>query len=274
MWRIGLMIAVCLGLWGGEAHAVKKMKTPWSFWYTGKWEKARFEHKLLDDVLRAYVKGGGVDYRGLAGSRGKLDEYLFRVSRTKASEIQGKKARFAFWINVYNALTLRAVLDHRSSSPNPSSFSVLNVKGGFWKGYSYEVGGRYLTLDHIEHQIMRPKFIDPRLHFAIVCASKGCPDLQARAFTSENLERMLDQGVRLYLAHPRGFQMDRATKTVKISKLFEWFKGDFEKGGYNGVLDFIGRHLHDRQKKVFLQTHQKDIKIAYLPYSWALNMRW
>lgn len=275
MWKIGLMIAVVLGLWSGEARAVEKMKTPWSFWYTGKWEKARFDHKLLDDVLRAHVKGGGVDYRGLArSSRGKLDEYLFRVSRTKASEIQGKKARFAFWINVYNALTLRAVLDRLPSSLSKQrAFSVMNVKGGFWKGYSYEVGGRYLTLDQIEHQILRPTFIDPRLHFAVVCASKGCPDLQARAFTAERLERMLDRGVRRYLADPRGFQLDRATKTVKISKLFEWFKGDFEKGGYKGVLDFVGRHLQKGQGKVFLQTHRAGIKIAYLPYSWALNVR-
>ncbi len=269
------MIAVCAGLWSGEVYAVEKVKTPWSFWFSGKWEKARFDHRLLDEVLQAHVKGRSVDYRGLAhSSRQKLDEYLFRVSRTKASEIQGNKARFAYWINVYNALTLRAVLDRLPSSlAQQRAFSVLNVKGGFWKGYSYEVGGRYLTLDQIEHQILRPKYIDPRLHFAIVCASKGCPELQARAFTAERLEGMLDKGVRRYLAHTRGFQLDRASKTVKISKLFEWFKGDFEKGGYKGVLDFIGRHLQKGHGKTFIEAHGAEVKIAYLPYSWALNLR-
>lgn len=272
LWLVG---ALCLSLCVGEAWAAQKMKTPWSFWYSGSFDRANFSHALLDGVLKKHVRGGGVNYQALSKqSRGKLDEYLFRIARTKASQIVGKKARFAYWINVYNALTLRAVLDRLPSSlAAQKNFSVLKVKGGFWKGFSYEVGGRFLTLDHIEHQILRPKYVDPRLHFAIVCASKGCPDLQGRAFTAAKLDRMLDDGVRRYLAHRRAFRLDRANKTIKISKIFEWFKGDFSKNGYKGVLDFITRHLGDKDAAKFLKEHQGSIKIAYLPYSWKLNLR-
>lgn len=257
-----------------SSWAATQVKTPTSPEFAKTWNKKNFSHDLLNKVLKAHVNNvGRVDYTALRlRSLPKLYEYLYRLSKTKVKQIVGKDAQFAYWINAYNAVTLKAVLDRLPTSlARQKAFQVTDVKG-FWKEYTYEVDGRWLSLDDIEHKILRVEFPDPRLHFAIVCASEGCPDLQPSAFHGSVLDSQLTHVTKKYLASPRAFQLDRASRVIRVSQLFNWFKGDFQKNSSKSELAFLARFLATEEKN-FLMKNRTKIKIEYLPYSWKLNVR-
>lgn len=268
------LVAGILGLSTLPALAAR-VPTPTSPDFATTWDRENFNHGLLNGLLRSHVdRVGRVDYNGLRrSSLSKLYEYLYRLSKTKVKRLSSRNARFAYWINAYNAITLKAVLDRLPSDrAGQRAFQVTKVKG-FWKEYLYEVDGRWLSLDDIEHKILRVEYPDPRLHFAIVCASEGCPDLEPRAYLPQILDRQLQEATSKYLASPRAFQIDRARRIVRISQLFNWFKGDFQKAPYHHELSFIAAFLKNPDDQVFLRQNKSSLKIEYLPYSWKLNLR-
>jgi len=208
-------------------------------------------------LLKAHVKNGRVDYKAIAAEdRAKLDRYLDAVA--KASLPKAKHARLAFYIDAYNALVIRSVID------NGRPRSVLDVKGFFDKK-THTVAGQTVTLDSLEKKHLNPFAKDPRTHFVLVCAAVGCPILEGTPFTGSTLEARLDAATRRYLTSPTGAQVSEGT--LRLSKIFDWYKGDF--GGPDGVVKFVLRHLPADQAK----RAGDSPKVEFIDYNWTLNQQ-
>ena len=208
-------------------------------------------------VLKTRVRNGLVDYKGLKDADlEKLDAFLEYIAKAK---VPGKRSeKIAFYINAYNALVLRAVV----TEGRPRS--VLDVKG-FFKTEKHQVAGRTVSLDALEKKILNPFAKDPRLHFVLVCAAVGCPILESTPYHARDLESRLDAATRRYLGSNRGATTDG--KSVKVSKLFDWYKTDF--GGEEGVKQFLTRYLPAKVKAVY----QKAPALGYIDYNWSLNQQ-
>jgi hypothetical protein len=195
-------------------------------------------------------------------ARGLLNNYLKTLESTAVSSFSRAQQR-AFWINLYNASTVNLILEHYPlESITKISFSFFSF--GPWDEELLTVEGEKLSLNDIEHRILRPIWRDPRIHYALNCASLGCPNLLPQAFTELNTESLLEQGARDYINHPRGAEM-QGEKLI-LSKIYEWYQADF---GANeaGVL----LHLQQYSTKERLKSWPTDeLEIEY-QYDWRLN---
>ena len=194
--------------------------------------------------------------------RGLLNNYLKKLESTAVSSFSRPQQR-AFWINLYNASTVNLILEHYPlESITKISFSFFSF--GPWDEELLTVEGEELSLNDIEHRILRPIWRDPRIHYALNCASLGCPNLLPQAFTEHNTESLLEQGAHDYINHPRGAEM-QGEKLI-LSKIYEWYQADF---GANeaGVL----LHLQQYSTKERLKSWPTDeLEIEY-QYDWRLN---
>lgn len=196
--------------------------------------------------------------------RAALGAYLDLLARVDPRTLT-RDAQFAYWVNLYNALTVRVVLDHYpvasimdiKLTPGPLSF-------GPWRAKLVEIAGVGLSLDDIEHRILRPIWRDPRIHYVVNCASLGCPDLPATPLDPNDLERALDEAARTYVAHPRGLAFDG--DRLVLSKIYSWFREDFD-GDEAGVRDHLARYA-DRAVAARIAAARG---IAGYRYDWALN---
>lgn len=177
--------------------------------------------------------------------------------------------RLAFWINVYNAVTVELVLEHYPLD------SIKDIDGGGllgspWKLERVTIGGRALTLDQIEHDIIRGEFDDPRIHFAVNCASVGCPPLAARAYVGDRLDEQLDAATRRAVDDPTWVDLSGCTGSygdgvIHLTKIFEWYRDDF--GGEDGVRAFLARHRPDDA----LRLRNTNCALRSMDYDWTLN---
>jgi len=227
---------------------------------------AGFDHFIFDQVLKTYVNNQGrIDYNGIAGDQSfKIYMQTLKSAQTDAMSRNGQ---LAFWINAYNAVTIDKVIKWKPKKSVRETF-VPGVWTGtkFFTTREHTVAGKRLSQDDIEHDILRKQLKEPRIHFAIICASSGCPLLPRSAYSEENVQTMLEEETRKYINSERGTQIDSAENTLYLSKLFDWFRGDFEyKSG--SVQNFIKPYLGE-QARAFVE---KNPKIKYLPYDWALN---
>ena len=246
-------------------------------------------HKDWDRVLKKHVLGSNVDYASLAKDTQLLDRYLTQLDAVPRAVVDAwtRDKQLAFWINAYNAFTLRVILDYYPIKTWTFKGlvvpwnSIIQIPG-VWKKIKWEVAGQSLTLDHIEHGLIRPTFNEPRIHFAIVCASIGCPSLRAEAITFDKLEDQLEGQTRTYLSNTsKGVLLDYENGRVCVSKLFKWFNEDFDVEAPSGfqlknqtkkernALNFIARYLKDPRAWKFLQSPDTDFD--YLSYDWSLN---
>lgn len=228
------------------------------------------DHGVWDRLLSAYVKPGadGVsrfDYEGLkARDRAALDGYIAALAATPVSALN-RAEQFAYWINFYNALTIQVVVDHypvdsiRDIDISPGLFS-----SGPWGRKLVTVEGETLSLDDIEHRILRPIWRDPRIHYGVNCASIGCPNLIASAYTAGNIDGLLTQNARAYVNHPRGAAVEDGLLTV--SKIYSWFDEDFG-GSEAGVI----AHLREYAGPELLVQLRGIEDVAGYEYDWALN---
>jgi hypothetical protein len=208
---------------------------------------------------------GLVDYNSIASDRG-FSEYMQSLQTAKVEEFS-RDGQLAFWINAYNAVTIDKVIKTKPKKSVRETF-VPGVWTGtkFFTSREHIVAGETLSQDDIEHEILRKQFKEPRIHFAIICASMGCPPLPRIAYTEENVQARLEEETRKYVNSPRGTRIDRAENTLFLSKLFDWFATDFiEKSG--SVSAFMRPYLND-EVRTFLE---RDPMISYLDYNWALN---
>jgi len=227
---------------------------------------AGFDHSKFDRILKAHVdEQGRVDYNGIAED--PMFETYMQSLETADVDSMSQDGQLAFWINAYNAVTIDKVIKWKPEKSVRETFIPgVWTSTKFFTTREHTVAGRQLSQDDIEHEILRKQFQDPRIHFAIVCASSGCPPLPPFAYTEDNVQEKLDQETRKYLASDRGLRIDRAENTLYLSKIFDWFGGDFvAKSG--SVIDFIKPYLSDKAR-VFLERNPK---IADLEYDWSLN---
>jgi hypothetical protein len=227
-----------------------------------------FDHSYFDQALKAYVDDKGlIDYNGIA-EEPRFHKYMQTLQTAKVESLS-KDGQLAFWVNAYNAVTIDKVIKWKpKKSVRETFFPGVWTSTEFYTTREHTVAGKLVSPDDIEHDILRKRFNDPRIHFAIVCASSGCPPQPMFAYTEENVQAMLEEETRNYLNSQRGMRIDSAAQTLYLSKIFDWFADDFIKHS-GSVLEFI-KSYHSPEVLLFLKRNPK---ISYLDYSWALNAR-
>ncbi len=232
----------------------------------------QIDHTSWDTVLAAIVLPGPdgvarVDYAALAEDSklsGLLDSYLNALQTTEVSTLTRDEQK-TFWINLYNALTVQVVRDHHPvDSIKDIDISPGLFSSGPWGAEIAEIEGEALTLDDIEHRILRPLWGDERVHYALNCASIGCPDLRAQAWRVESLDEALNEAARIYVNHPRGVSVDG--DDLVVSSIYDWFEDDFG-GGEEGVL----RHLRKYASPEHATAIAGAANIRDHRYDWDLN---
>lgn len=243
-----------------------------------------FDHQFdaYRALLQQYVRPPAVDYRSLKRDRARLDVVVQSFAAVDGAEERRwtRDERFAFWINAYNAFTVQAIVDHypiRSGWLTLQPRNSIRQIDGVWTRLTWPAAGRTVTLDDIEHRILRPEFGDPRVHFAINCASVGCPPLADEPYRAAVLTAQLDAAARRYLARPQGVRVDG--RTLRVSSIFKWYGGDF-----TARFGTAGPPRPDPIERAILGVVQAfgppdaaalaraaDVRIAFLDYDWSLN---
>jgi hypothetical protein len=217
-------------------------------------------HQQWDNVLKNYVNNSGmVNYKALQKKPGELKTYLKTLSNNAPQDTWSSDEQKAYWINAYNAFTVALILKHypvKSIKDIAGSIYKINTP---WDIKFITIGGNKYDLNNIEHGILRKKFDDPRIHFALVCASISCPRLRNEAYTAANLNAQLEDA-------GRGFLNDRSKNKIsaekaELSKYFSWYKGDFTNKG--SLAQFINKY-----SKIKMSDRTK---ISHVNYNWNLN---
>jgi hypothetical protein len=224
----------------------------------------RFDHGAWDTLLGAAVDVyGRVDYRFLQKRRADLDRYLAAIAAVKLAKLAPAELE-ALLINAYNAITVTSILDH------PSVTTIRDIEG-VWDSTTHRVGGFEVTLDDLEHALLRPYFRDPRIHFALNCASASCAPLPRWAFNGRGLDRQLDQRARLYLSDARNVRLEGTT--LLLSRYFDWYGHDFTAPGSKPRADTIPEFvaLYTTPETAARLHAGADLDLVFFDYDWALN---
>jgi hypothetical protein len=234
----------------------------------------KFDHAEYDALLKKHVQGDRVDYAALKAGRAALDAYCRQLAELPAESFAQlpRAEQMAFWINAYNAITLRSIVDAYpiegsafSLGPRNSIQQIEDV----WKR-RHRIASRDLALDDVEHQILRKEWKDPRIHAAVNCASRGCPPLRAEAFTGARLEEQLDDQMRKFVADSSRNRIDVAAKEIELSKIFDWFGEDFGvKEDERALLKHLAKY-GPAEWKPLLEGFDPD-DVEFLDYDWELN---
>lgn len=219
------------------------------------------DNSLYAELLSKYVKGGVVDYQGLKREEGNLDRYLQVLEKTDSKGLS-RNEQFAFYINAYNAWTLKLIL-----TGYPGLKSIKDLGSFFrspWKKKIARIDGTVMSLDHIEHEILRPRMKDPRIHAAVNCASKSCPPLLSVPYNGKSLDRQLEEQFTAFINDPSRNRLEG--NTLYVSRIFDWYAKDFE----GGTMGFFLKYAKGDFKKR-LEENRSQIKIRYLDYDWSLN---
>lgn len=222
-------------------------------------------HEAWNEILSTYVQNGRVGYGDLKKNPSdmhKLNAYIDALGKADISGFD-RKDRLAFWTNAYNAFTLKLILGNHPLK------SIRDIKNP-WKQKVWLAAGQRLSLDDVEHIKLRKDLKEPRIHFAIVCASIGCPDLYNKAFFAADIYTVFGARARSFFASPKNFFIKQSeTETVLyISKIFKWFAGDFGKNKKERI-EFILPFLTE-SSAARIKNAQK-VTIKYLDYDWSLN---
>ena len=211
-----------------------------------------FDHSIFNKLLQKFVSdNGNVNYKGLKGEHKTLLSYIDLLKTNQPNEDWSNNDKLAYWINAYNALTIDLILK------NYPTKSIKDIKDP-WDQRLWKFGTTWQNLNDIEHKILRGMH-EPRIHFAIVCASISCPKLQNTAFTASELDTQLTNATKEFLADTTKNEI--STEEIKLSKIFKWFKKDFETNG--SLIDFLNQY--------------SDVKISnsakksFKDYDWNLN---
>lgn len=213
----------------------------------------------VDDLARVRV-----DYPAIAASA-EWRRLVAGLASEDLAALRTREQQLAFWIDAYNILAIDLVAQHY---PIASIRDIGSLLRPVWKRPAGRAGGRTVTLDEIEHEIVRP-LGDPRSHAVVICASTSCPALPREPLTAERLDAQLDTAMRRWMADPgKGLRIDRAANTVRLSKVFDWFEKDFAKAG--GTIAFAARYAPESDR-AWLHEHGATARLAYFDYDWAVN---
>ena len=290
--KIGLIVILAMFLLSLFIHPLQNSFTIISYGLE-EVKSANFDHSYstYNSLLNRYVKNARVNYEGFIDSRAEFETFLRTLGSVEEEDFQTwtEEQKLAFWINAYNAFTIKAIIDHYPIKRSFSligifyapSNSILQIKG-VWTKLQFRAVGKMVTLDEIEHQILRKQFNEPRIHMAINCASVSCPDLSSEAYTPDKLEMQLANAASSFVNNPqKGVFVNQENAEVKFSKIFKWFGEDFVKNyesnklfnNYglkeNAVLNFANNFIESDETKEYLMNNK--LKIGYLGYDWNLN---
>jgi hypothetical protein len=231
------------------------------------------EHPAWTALLREYVDDGRVDYAGMkARGQPALAAYLRSLEAPGPEAYAGftREQRLAFWVNVYNAYTVQLILDHY---PLPSIRRIgwLPLAAFFKRFIPLRVlgGKKPLSLNQVEHEQLRGRLKDPRIHFAIVCASTSCPRLRSEAYRASEVDAQLDSAAREFVRDPRRNRVDPEKGTAEVSRIFKWFRSDFERDGRT-LGEYIAQYAEPAAAEVL---RKKGRRPGFLGYDWSLNGR-
>ncbi|GAC1595548.1 MAG: DUF547 domain-containing protein [Hymenobacter sp.] len=224
---------------------------------------APVDHSAFDKLLRKHVTEKGlVNYKGFKADEKEFNHYLDLLSKNPPAASWSKPDQMAYWINSYNAYTIRLILDHypvKSIKDIGSKIKIPFVTTP-WAAKFFTIGGKKMSLDEIEHGTLRKKFDDPRIHFALVCASMSCARLRNEAYVGDKLEHQLDDQGRDFVNNPAKNKIGK--DAAQLSKYFDWYKGDWEKNGQS-VVKWVNKYSTTKMTDA--------TKITYQTYNWSLN---
>lgn len=224
---------------------------------------AAFDHSMFDEILKAHVsdEGGFVDYDGLRDDADRLDAYIEAIGQADV-EALGRNERLAFLINAYNAFTLRLILDFYPVD------SIKDIPADQrWDAKRWTIGGAVYSLNQIEHELIRPNFAEPRVHFALVCAAIGCPPLRHEAYTGARLEQQLADQARYVHSHPRWFRLHADEGELELTSLYDWYGSDFTQKA-SSIVTYAAQYSPEL---VRLINQGREPRVRFLNYSWKLN---
>jgi hypothetical protein len=225
------------------------------------WSANTVDHSLYAQLLQKYVKDGLVDYQGIKSEEEKLDRYLKVLELVVTAQLP-RDEQLAFYINAYNAWTLKLIL-----GAYPGIKSIKELGSAFsspWKRPICRIDGRVISLDELEHKIIRARFHDSRVHFAINCASKSCPPLAAEPYRGSTLNEQLDAATSAFINNPQRNHLEGMV--LQVSKIFDWYQGDFN----GGTMAFFLKYAKGELRRA-LEVGKERIRIEYLDYDWSLN---
>ena len=218
-------------------------------------------HEIWAELLGKYVKPGGVDYTGFKKEEERLDQYL-KVLENMDPEKLPRNEQYAYYINAYNAWTIKLILSGYPEVESIKDFgSILQSP---WQKKWVRVNGNVITLDHVEHDILRPRYKDPRVHFAINCSAVSCPPLRAEPYLADTLDQQLDNSTRSFINDANSYRLEG--NTLYVSRIFKWFSEDFNEGALGFYLQYADGDLKER-----LSRQKDNIQVKYMHYDWSLN---
>lgn len=234
---------------------------------------AAVDHDLLTEILAAHVRDGLVDYVALQSDE-RLDRYLAQLDSTRPESLASEAERLAYWINAYNAYTLKLVAEHypvKSIHDIGTGGRIIGwlIKRTPWDIRFAKVGGVEMTLNEIEHEVIRKRFAEPRIHFAIVCAAVSCPPLRSEAYFADRLDEQLDEQTRLFLNDVRSNRYDLKRGLATLSPIFSWFSEDFGSDD-SAVMAFVAPYLKPGYAAMII-NQPEDWRVRYSDYDWSLN---
>ncbi|MGB0431278.1 MAG: DUF547 domain-containing protein [Bacteroidia bacterium] len=219
---------------------------------------AQPNHSTWNNLLKEHVSPyGNVDYKGFKNDEKILDAYLDQLKSEYPTKTWTRNDKMAYWINCYNAFTVKAILNHYPIK-SITEIKPDNAKS-IWKLKWITIEGNLLSLDQIENEILRPNFNDARIHFAINCASVSCPPLRNEAFVAGKLNDQLNQQTRMFFADTKRNKI--TSNNAQLSQIFDWFSTDFKTNG--SLVSFVNKY-----SKIKINPNTK---ITYLDYDWSLN---
>jgi hypothetical protein len=215
-------------------------------------------HEPYDKVLKEYVSNGMVDYAKLKKNRSSLDAYLTKLAGIDKKQFDSwpESSRLAYLINLYNAATLQLIIDNY---PLKSIKDIGSFFKGPWDQSVVMLFGKKITLNNLEHDIIRKEYKEPRVHMALVCAAKGCPPLRSEAYVAERLDEQLNDQSKTYLTSPKGMRIEKSKGRIYLSAIFKWYGDDFP-----SVTAFAEKHSGQSLD---------GLSISWLAYDWSLNER-
>ena len=227
-----------------------------------------FDHSRWGKVLKEHVSGAWVDYTAIKKAPADLNAYLSQLAKADLRKLD-RNEKIAIYINAYNAFTVKLITEYY-----PDIDSIKDIPDGLlrprrWKDKRWDIGGEKHSLLRIEPNILRAEYKEPRVHFALNCASIGCPNLREEPYEGGELDEQLDSATREFNRSRKGLRLDRRKRIVHLSSIYDWYEDDFEKP-VGSVLRYVARYVGKEDAK-FIRDNEKQLKVRYLHYDWKLN---
>jgi hypothetical protein len=253
------VVPVFIAAWGFQAYKRPKPQP----------EASGVDHAVWDFLLKTYVRDGLADYQGI-GEDHLFKTYIRQLGAADMDAVDSEDARLArlaLLCNAYNAFVIDGVIRHdieKSVRTYSEGFT------GFFKLKEHILAGSTVSLDHVEHGMIREDFEEPRIHFALVCAAKSCPPLRREAYRGPDLERQLEDQTRLFANNTEYISWDAEKEAVMVSSILKWYGGDFDPAG--GYLSFLAERVEDPTLKQKLEEAAAGkLPVRFKPYDWSLN---